>query len=95
MDEILRLHMRNLTDRRSRSQREFAVSLRMTKGFGIRKRRERKTEAREFFKKIKQHCEKSKCKCKQCCLRIFCHISPTEYSEGMISDVEMYLCEDK
>lgn len=50
-------------------------------------------QAREFFEKIKQHCIKSQGKCEQCCLRIFCHIAPTEYTEKIIKDVEMYLSE--
>lgn len=52
-----------------------------------------KVQAREFFEKIKQHCIKSQGKCEQCCLRIFCHIAPTEYTEKIIKDVEMYLSE--
>jgi len=50
---------------------------------------------KEFTEEIRQHCISNKMKCPQCCLRIFCYISPSEKTEAMIDEVLAYLALDK
>ena len=47
-------------------------------------------EVKEFFAKLKQHCEKNGI-CEQCCLRLFCHIAPTAINDKIIDDVCLYI----
>lgn len=54
-----------------------------------------KTGIKEFYEKIKQHCIKNEMKCHQCCFRIFCYMSPSEITVGVINEVESYLNMDK
>lgn len=50
----------------------------------------RKVEVKEFFAKLKQHCEKNGI-CEQCCLRIFCHLAPKAINEQIIDDACLYI----
>lgn len=47
-------------------------------------------EVKEFFAKLKQHCEKNGI-CEQCCLRIFCHLAPKAINEQIIDDACLYI----
>lgn len=47
-------------------------------------------EVKEFFEKLKQHCEKNGI-CEQCCLRLFCHLAPTAINDKIIDDVCLYI----
>ena len=44
-----------------------------------------------FFEKLKQHCLTNEECCKQCCLRVFCYISPSDLNSALIHEVSLYL----
>lgn len=48
-------------------------------------------EVKEFFTKLKQHCEKNNKNCEQCCLRVFCFLAPPSINDKMIDDVCLYI----
>lgn len=49
----------------------------------------------EFYEKLKQHCNKTNKKCTQCCVRLFCYISPNEMTNQIIQSTMFYLTEDE